>query len=88
MDKLKRMEKIVELAIKSVEQFRTADSENDKWREKHEHWKELDKIITDKEHLKVEGIYDKASELMDEVIKLWELEKKEMKVIDICSHKR
>ena len=81
MDKLKRMEKIVELAIKSVEQFRTADSENNKWRKKHEHWDELNKIITDKEHLQVEALYDKASDTMDKVSKMFKQYSKEVKTL-------
>ncbi len=68
----KSKDEIINLAIQSVKQFKLADDENDKWRERHEHWKELDKIITDKEHLEVEALYDKASDMMDEVINLWE----------------
>ena len=64
-----RLERITNLAIKSVEQYRYADKENDKWRKRHKQWRELNKIITDKEHLKVEALYDKAGDMMDKVIK-------------------
>lgn len=68
---IKEKEKIVELAIKSVEQYRHADDENDKWRKKHKHWGELNKIVTNKEHLQVESLYNKASDTMDRVIEIF-----------------
>ena len=50
-NEIERLKKIIELAIKSVKQYKDADIENDKWRENHKHWSELNKIITNKEHL-------------------------------------
>ena len=64
-----KVKEVIDLAIKSVKQYKFADAENDKWRKRHQHWPELNKIITDKEHLEVEKLYDKASDMMDEVIK-------------------
>ena len=62
---------ILELAIQSVLQFKSADIQNDAWRERHKDWKELNKIVTDKEHLEVEVLYDRASDMMEEVVKLF-----------------
>ena len=68
----RELERITNLAIKSVGQYRHADNENDKWRKSHKHWKELDKIINNKEHLKVETLYDRAGDTMGKVIKMFE----------------
>ena len=63
-------ERVLDLAITAVRLYRAADDENDKWRKRHRHWPELRKIITDKEHLAVEALYDTASKMMDRAIKL------------------
>lgn len=64
-DRVRELERIASLAMDSVEHYHYADSENNKWRERHFHWPELVKIVTDKEHLAVEKEYNKASDMMD-----------------------
>jgi hypothetical protein len=75
-ERITELERITVLAIKSVKQYRKADSENDKWRDRHAHWPELEKIITDKEHLEVEALYNNAGDTMDEAVKAFRNYKK------------